>query len=483
MAAISEMASISMVPGLTTQGFHTELEDERKAAAPEGTTWEEVNVYRSYDRGHHSHTLSPHQARILHGVVGRRHADNAVHKIIFEHANRVVFEAWEVANKEVQLYLDDLWVRCRMADFSADRNYATIRDGNHVVSLAWHNEQQRVLLGRERWWDGKQGTYFRYGDDGEAVYAVKEWRVKAPSGEVGRRTVYFEDRIERYINRTGIWEAYSLPSDKDQWPVPWVKPNGDPLHIPLVHLANVSDADTPYGASILAGGAIGIQDEINDVQRDITVAARMTAYQMFWATGVKPKTTVSGEVEPTQVGPGMFLENDNENAKYGVLAAGDMSQLIATHTMKYKTLGNNTATPVHLITGGDWPSGDALVRADKPLADSSKRVVDSVSPSWATVGHRAVELRNRYLPGAALDENALIACRFTPTDKPDPLTAQQIEHEKINTLMALKGLGFSTKAILIKYGLSEAEATKMVAESLAETVASTEAQLGPSIGA
>lgn len=481
MPTIEEMATVSVVPGLAGQGFHTELEDERKAAAPEDTTWEEVKQYRSYDRGHHGHTLSPQQARILHGVIGRRHADNAVHKVVFEHANRVVFEAWEVANDQVQTYLDDLWVRCRMADFSADRNYATIRDGNHVVGLSWHNQQQRVLLGRERWWDGKAGTYFRYGDDGEAVYAVKEWRVKNPSGEIGRRTVYYEDRIERYINRTGQWEQYILPSDEGKWPVPWVKANGDPLHIPLVHLANMSDADTAYGASILAGGAIGIQDEINDVQRDITVAARMTAYQMYYATGVKPRLDSSGEALPTLVGPGMFFENDSADAKYGVLAAGDMSQLIATHTMKYKTLGNNTATPVHLITGGDWPSGDALVRADKPLADSSKRVVDSVSPSWATVGHRAVELRNRFLPGAPLDENALIGCRFTPTDKPDPLTAQQIEHEKINTLMALKSLGFSTKAILMKYGLSEAEATAMVAEGLAETAASTEAQLGPTI--
>ena len=475
VTSVSELTAPAVLPGGGQFArLMTDLEEERKLAAPEGTSWEDVIRYRDYDRGHHHTTLSPQQQRILHGVLGNRHADNAVHKVIFEHANRIVLEQWNVAQKQVQEYLADLWIKCGLPDFSADRNYATIRDGNHAVGLAWHEGQQRVLLARERWWNGKTGVYFAYGDDGLPLYAVKDWRVK----DVDRRTIYREDVIERYANKSGTWEQYMLPNDT-AWPMPWVKRDGAPLHIPLVHFASISDADTPYGASILAGGALGIQDEINDVQRDITVAARMTAYQMYYATGVKVSLDASGEVVPTLVGPGMFFENDNPEAKYGVLAAGDMSQLIDTHTMKIKTLGNNTATPVHLITGGDWPSGDALVRADKPLADSSKRVVDSVGPSWATVAHRAVELRNAFMAGTSLDENALITSVFTPTDKPDPLTIQQVEHEKVNVLTALKSLGFSTKWVLVKYGLSEPEADRVIAERLAETIANTEAQMGP----
>lgn len=448
------------------------VESERDASAPEGTKWADVILYRDYDRGHQHNILSADQQRVLMGVLGRRHADNAVHKVVFEHANRVILESWTVMDETVQKYLAELWVKCSLPDFSADRNYGAIRDGNHAVGLGWNEQQSRVIMVGERWWDGKKGVYFAYDGNGQVAYAIKEWKDK----EVSRRTLYYDDRIERYANRSGSWEQFMLPEDAS-WPVKWVKRDGSPLHIPLVHLSNVSDADTPYGGSILGGGVLGLQDEINDIQRDITVAARWTAYQMYWATGVAAETDASGDPIKTLVGPGMFLENSSPDAKYGVIQAGDMSQLIATHQLKVKTLGNNTATPTHLITGGDWPSGDALAQADKPLADSAQRVVDSVQPSWATIAHRSTEITNAFSAGAPLNEAALITANFSSPGKLDELITQQVEREKINGLLAMKTLGFSTKYLLVKFGLSETEADKIMADKLKETTDLTNATL------
>lgn len=470
--SISSPGTVVIISGSEFSGLHQDIEEERTAAAPSGTYWSDIRRYRLYDRGKQADTLSPQQRRMLRGVLGNPFADNAVHKVVTEHANRVVMTGWACDAAPVRTYLEELWVKNAGPDFTADRNYATIRDGNHAVGLRWHTASGRVILAPERWWDGTSGMYVAYDDDGQPAYAVKDWK----AGENDRRTVYYDDRIERYISKGGIWERFTLPGDT-AWPMPWVKRDGSPLHIPVIHLAAISDDDTPYGASIMAGGVLGLQDDINDVQRDITMAARMTAYQMYWATGVTAEVDAAGEAVATEVGPGMFLQNDNENAKYGVLPAGDMSQLIAAHTLKSTTLAQNTSTPVHLITGGDWPSGEALLRADVPLQASAKRVVDSVEPAWATVGHRSTEVRNAFTVGAALDESVLITAEFNSTDLRDELTMSQVDHEKVNVLIALKGLGFSESWLMGRYGLSDAEITKIQQDKLDETTRTAEANL------
>jgi hypothetical protein len=448
------------------------IEDDRKNSLPESSSWEDVTTYRRYDRGRHNQTLSAEQTRMLRGIFGHTFADNVVHKIVFEHANRVTLLGWDVDDKGVKDSLEEFWTKNALPDLSADANYATIRDGNHAVGLRWHDAQQRVLINRERFWDGKSGVFFHYGSDGLLEYAVKEW---SESGFL-RRTVYWDDRIERYINRSGTWETFLLPTD-DQWPMPWVKRNGDPLHIPLVHLAAISDDDTPYGASIMAGGILGLQDDINDIQRDITIAARMTAYQMYYATGVTARVGDDGDPIPTEVGPGMFLENENPAARYGVLAAGDMGSLISAHDIKLQTIAYNSATPLHLITGGNWPSGEALLRSELPLIQQSTRTVDSLTPPWSTIPHRATEIHNVFSSDNPLNEDALITARFAPTDKKDDMALTEIESKKVDVLMKLKNLGFSDEYIMAKYGLTPQEITKVQAQRLKEITTATEAAL------
>lgn len=465
--------SVVVIPGIgPSQTLHQQIENDRAAVLPEGATWEDVRLYRRYDRGIHAITLSSAQQRMLRGLIGRRFADNVVHKIVFEHANRLTLLGWKVGDERVQTFLNEFWIKNAMADLSADADYAVVRDGNHAAGLRWHEGQQRVLASRERFWDGTNGVFFAYGDDGLLEYVVKEWE----EDNYKRRTVYWDDRIERYVNRTGTWQPFQLPTD-DQWPMPWIKRDGSPLHPPLVHLASISDDDTHYGASIMAGGILGLQDDINDIQRDITIAARMTAYQMYYGTGVTASLDSDNEPIPVEIGPGMFLENENPDAKYGVLAAGDLSQIISAHHEKLQTIAYNSATPLHLITGGDWPSGEALLRSELPLIQQTGRLVDSIKPSWATYAHRATEIHNVFSSDVVLNEDVMIEAKFAPTDKRDEMALTDVESKKIDVLMKLQSLGFSSEYIMTKYGLTAEEIEEVKAQRLAEITANSEAAL------
>lgn len=468
------------VPGNPPMNIHEQIEDDRKASLPEGSSWENIQTYRLYDRGKQASTLSPAQKHMLRGLLGASFSDNVLHKVVFEHAYRLALQPWKVEDAQVQAYLDRLWTLVTMPDFSSDVSYATVRDGVFAVGLKWLNPttrdgEGRVVFVKERWWDGRSGVFVAFGDDGLPTYAVKEWSERGYK----RRTVYFDDRIERYWDKEGGWSHFIAPDDDGQWPVPWIKRDGSPLHMPIITFAAVSDDDTPYGASIMSGGVLGLQDEINDIQRDITIAARMTAYQMYWATGVSPKVDEAGNPVKAEVGPGMMLENENPDAKYGVLAAGDMSQLLAAHGKKLQTVSYNTGTPLHAITGGDWPSGEALVRAEVPIVSWGKKMIESIGPSYSTLGHRSTEMFNVFGRGPRLNENALITSPFEPPEKRDELTVVQLDREKTNALVAKLALGFSKRALLREYGLSDAQITAMETERISEKTAEAEAGLLP----
>jgi hypothetical protein len=294
-----------------------------------------------------------------------------------------------------------------------------------------------VRLSLERIWDGRKGVFFAYGDNAEVLYAVKEWR-----DSMGRafRTVWYPDRIERYWQQGEGWQPYT--TEAAPWSEPWVNPStGEPLGIPAVHMANVSVKDGAWGDSELAGGAIGVQDEINDVQRSITSAARLTAYQIYWATGVQPQIDAAGNIIPMKADPGTVWMDSGPDAKFGSIEGANMDGLLSVLGSKLDTFARLTRTPRHSITGGDWPSGEALLRAEMPLVDKVRDTAATVGPGWSSVMHKSTMLANAW-GGRSLDTTAPIVTVFEDPARRDILAMSAV-------VTALYGAGL----ISDEYGL------------------------------
>jgi hypothetical protein len=276
--------------------------------------------------------------------------------------------------------------------------------------------------------------FVAFDSSNQPIYAVKDFKqvMGDPPRERMRRTVYFADHFERYIKAGDGWQPFPLPTDPDgERPgfVPWTRRDGQPLGIPVVLLPNNRFGRAPYGASDLAGGLIGLQDEINDIQRDIIAAARLTAYQMVSATGIDGSAATK-----MRVGPGELIWAENTAARIGPIPAGDMGQLLATHQMKLASFARLTRTPLHLITGGDWPSGAALLRAESPLVSKVTQMAKAIGPAWATIAHRATEIANAF-GGLALNEEALITAQFAPPEKLDEGSFAEIQLNRVNTML------------------------------------------------
>lgn len=458
------------------ESTHDRIDRERKAVMPSEFTWADIQQFRDYYRGRHKSTITAAQKKLLESLTGNRFSDNLCRLIVNAVSNRTELLGWGVADDPagtVQEALTHLFIRNQLADFGYEVGLATIRDGNHAVGLRWvasatadtrnqrgdgslSRRSGRVILRREPWWNGKTGMFVAYDDDGRPAYAVREWfhALGDPPTQQRRRTIYFPGRIERYIAAGDGWRPFPLPGEPETGIVLWERPDGRPLGIPVVHFPNGSDDDTPYGASDLDGGVLGAQDQINDLQVDLSAAARMTAFQMYTATGVAVERDAQGNAKPLGVGPGRTLQTESADGRFGVLPAGDLSQLERTYNLKVQAISVMTDTPIHVITG-NWPSGEALLKADMPLVQKVQRLIKAVGPSWTEVAHRSTELMNAF-SDAELNEDALITATFSPAERRDEgaladiglKKAQRlVEVERIQSRWALKEAGVPDEEI------------------------------------
>jgi hypothetical protein len=377
-------------------------------------------------------------------------------------------QASAAAAAAVETALREIWTTAQIPALAGAAHYAALRDGNHAIALAW--EGGRVRLARERWWNGKSGIFVAYDDGERPAYAVKDWATATGL----RRTVWYADRIERYLAQGDGWRPYRLPADGDAWPMPWVDRQGQGLGIPIVHLAcaeRPSDGDekddpaSTYGASVLDGGVLGLQDEVNDVQRDISAAARFAGYQMLWGTGITPQRDQAGNEVPLIVEPGAFFRDESPDAAFGSLSAGSLAELERTLTIKLQAVSRQSAVPQHLIAG-QWPSGEALLRAERPLTDRCEALIRVIGPAWASVAHKATLLLNTF-GGMQLDPSLLIAAVFAPAERRDPLTRAQIA--------AAEAPFVSRRETLRTLGRSPAEIERILAEIAEEARAAAPA--------
>jgi len=414
-------------------GIHRYLERDRSDHTDET---ESVSSYRDYVSGKILPQISEEEKEILQRVLQRKFSDNICKQIVAEAESRITFRAWTCENKQVADFLNQLYTTARIEDRQGETHFDSLRDGNHAVAVAWDNVRKRVRLYREPWWDGTSGVFIGYDDNDDVLYAVKEWRL-GEYGETIRRNIWFDDRLERWIsaNEGKDWEPHRLPMPGataavpeetvfEPWPLKRVKKDGSPLHIPIIHFPNSGEGWANYGTSELASGILGFQDQLNDLQLALVVAIKMTAFQMVWGTGISRIDPTTGEKVDITVGPGQFISSPNPDARFGAIGSGDISQMLLGYDKKLSRAAQVSRTPIYAITGGQWPSGEALLQANQPAIGKATRQIKKYTTCWVQVAHRAVELQNAYGTGApsALAEDtdeALIHADFSPPERRD----------------------------------------------------------------
>lgn len=390
-----------------------------------------VNTYRDYARGKHSTVLTDKQKQILRNLLGNRFCDNICGQVLESSNSRLDVQRLECQNEETQKWLEDWFVTSELKSKARNVHFAALRDGNTILALNWSNRKKDVCLYPEDWWNGSEGVFVAYNEDGEMLYGVKEWIVRLAgnmgSGVSRRRNIWFPDRLERWQGNGMEWNPYSLPQDDGQWPVPYTDRAGNPLGVPYVHFSNSGKGEKTYGISDI-DGVIGFNDQLNDLQYSMSAAGRLTAYQMLFASGVTDKDETGKKIE-FEAGPGKILTSPNAESRMNTLPAGDLSQLIALYDKKQSTVAIRTRTPIYEITAENLPSGEAIFQAQQPATAKAQENIDKWTPQWSKLAYKAVIIRNAYAEGPELasdEETAMVTAVMSPADRRDKLTMSVI---------------------------------------------------------
>lgn len=468
---------------------HALLEQERKDAKPNAP---QVQVFRDYVAGKQPLTLTEEQKAIVKGVLRQTFCDNVCRRIVSTVAARVRVDRFDCSEEPVSRYVSQTFTLNWFRQLSARVHFTAVRDGDTFVSLAWDNIRKRVVFKRELAWNGKRGVFMAYDEFGQPAYAVREWDAKMRDPEDGnkiktvkRRVVWFPNKIGRFVERGNGWQWFTLPekvndageviqeAEEPGW-IPWTEDGtltGVPLGIPCIHFARMeqpqdasnetSGAQDNYGVSILDGGVLGTQDIINDDHWAIVAANRFTAYQQAWAKGIKLIDSNGKDVELVMM-PGTIIHVEDKDAEFGVFSAGSMSELKTTLEIHHTAAARSTNTPVHTITG-QWPSGEALIQADRPLIDQCVTLADSFGPAWASLMHRATQIANRF-GKLQLNTEAAITTVFKSPERGDLLTLATIVSaisQWISNKEALRMLGYTDEKIeqIMKEKAEEAQFT------------------------
>ena len=388
-----------------------------------------IKVFRDYAKGFHLRVLSQRQMSILRNLLRNNFADNVCHQIASDSADRLNFERYESEDKDVKAFADEFYENCTIEDRQGEIYYEMVVDGNTAIGLTWDATLNQVVLYREPWWDGTQGTFLAYDATDNPVYAVKEWY---ETSTIKCRTVYFPDRIERYSSGIGMdnWLQYSLPEDPG-YPIPWVDKAGKPLGIPVIHFPNAGRGAGNHGWSDLQG-VPAYQDQLNDLQYAMSSAGRQTAYQMYAVSGYRRRNQNSNISQTGQrsqdespdgsleAGPGQVWTSTSPDTKFTTLPAGDLSGLISLYDKKLERVAEMTLTPHHVITG-EWPSGDAIIAASQPAVGKAKKKIKKLRNKWGQALAMAIKISNTY-GNTGLDSDAQVDVVFSPVEATDPLS-------------------------------------------------------------
>lgn len=278
-----------------------------------------------------------------------------------------------------------------------------------------------------------------------ALWAAKVWPLD--DGRV-RATLYYPDRIEKYVTRAksssalpdkpSIFQEYEV--EGESWPLP--NPYG---RVPVFHFAN-NRGMHGWGRSELEP-VIPLQDGLNKSIADMLVAAEFLALPQRYAIGLEVETdpTTGKAKAPFSPGADRIWAVANDAVKFGQFDPADLDGFLREQDSFRTEIARVSRTPLHYLTpiSGDFPSGESLRTAEAPFLSKVKRRQVSYGNVWEDCFRFLLQMTNG--PDVAL--NALWQ---DPTPKGEKEQAETVQIKRllgVSEAQGLSELGYSPEQI------------------------------------
>lgn len=458
------MARVRNQPPPGDQQFLREISDLG------GERLDDYQTFQDYYDGEQKTRLTDRAKKYLQAS-GFRFSENFCETVIDVYAERLVVVGFtsnlveKADGEEIDPLGDtigDWWERDKMDALQDLVHTTTFTKGDAFLVADWNQQRDRP-----RWAFNKPDLIRPfYTDDDEIDFAVKKWRsrAKGPQNKQGRwiirLNVYWPDRVEKYFRRSkdeGQWERWQDPGDT-AWPLPWLDSTGDPLGVPVFHFRN-KPLGNEYGRSELRP-VIPQQDELNKLILDLNLFADNLAVPQDWATGVTGDSVAFKRAFDV-------WRADSPEAKFGRLEAGDGSSLLEAVEQVLSRMARRSRTPMHLLTGGDMPSGESLKAAEAGLVAKAEKAQVWLGNTWEQAMLYGAHLATVFGDLSVPDDEIVLKAQWKDTESRN-------EEAQLSSALLKQQLGVSKATLLAELGYDpeeEAERRKAENEEAAEAMA------------
>jgi hypothetical protein len=437
-------------------------------AGEELTRQTNIQQARDYYAGEHALVLTDRQREFLGIKSGGRFAVNYCEAIVNAVAERLIVSGVKASNVALAAWAWETWTANRMDGVQMDVHQAAIRDGETFVMVDWDGDQGRPRFTFHPRYVSSQAEGDSFGckafypnDDYRQPmrYATKRWTETVAEAGTGRQvtrqrlTVYYPDRIEKYVLATMHSEAGWLPfADEDQgvWPIPWVDAKGAPLGIPVIHFKNPDLRSELWNA-------IPMQDALNKALLDLLAGQDVSGFRIFFARGFyattdgnPPATTGANYL---RLAPGQIIGTTQTEAGFTPIDPPDLSQMLEVFWGLVQVLAQITDTPTSRFQlTRQVQSADSQKESQAPLLAKGRNRQVSFGNAWEDVFSVARRLQNLY-GTEQVDDQATMETTWLPLEPRDEaqhMASLALKREKLSVPLSQiwKEAGYSPEDIL-----------------------------------
>lgn len=420
-------------------------------------------LYQDYYDGQHRVAFATKKWTDAFGATFRQFADNLCPAVVDAVADKLTLVGFGVEEGQESIADEawNLWKANRMDRRAGEVHVEALTNGDSYL-IVWPDDDNIVRFYPQC----ADLMTVKYDEENPQwiLWAAKAWLTDE---ERLRLTVYYPDRIEKYITPPGKGVKSVIPEKfgdyirydvgNESWPLE------NPYdQVPVFHFANNARTGQ-FGRSELAD-VIPLQDALNKCVMDGLVAQEFLGFPQRWATGLDvPIDPDTGKaIPPFEAAADRLWTTAHPDVKFGQFEPADIELYDKAAENKRLEIARVSHTPGHYIVpnSGDWPSGEALKTAEAPF---TAKVLDrqlAYGNVWEDVLRLALKMDER------TDEFRLTALWKDP--------APRSEKDFAEVAVIKNELGVPKTQIQEEWGYAPEEIERFKAEKADEQQASVD---------
>ena len=414
---------------------------------------DDYDLTRRYYDGDHDTAVTDRLKKFLPPRLQFR--DNFMNVVVDSLAERLKVIGFDTEDETFAEWSWNLWQRNRMDYTQVVVHTEAVMLGDSYLLCDWDAVNERP-----RWTHQMPEMMIpHYSETTRQIdWVSKKWIQHPRIGDdpVTRLNLYYDDRVEKYVARGGVWAKFQDDVDAE-WPVPWTDGSGEPIGVPIIHFRN-RPMGGDFGQSEILN-VIPMQDLLNKSLIDLTMILDTLAFPQRYTLNVNHGSS------RLDIMPGSVAEfhSEYDGGQVGQWNAASVEGPLKAIESLVQHIAGTSRTPQHLfqIMGG-VPSGEALKTAESGLVNKAKQRQVNFGNSWEDCLMMAHRIQSAFGSGVVADD----ADAMVETTWDDPETRNEQSHMEV--LKAKVELGVSKHQIFREMGYTQEQIDQMDVDGMSE---------------